>query len=854
MAQSARSRRRAGTAGRASYLVRLSARAASGDVLTWLAGKKAARIEDPSGDLEDPTEHGNQDTPDTDDEGPSDYSVDQHISAIAHGEDRELTSTSKLEAIAPEELPDYESMDERDDSGLTDHLVATEDATLTHFFRSPAKHLLNDHIGSPEKIFYPQLPQSDANNTEPGCLSGTIHDDEASRRQLESELAEGTATEISISSDAIIESVETGEDTPALDSVAYPDLPTEAVSYEDTEGEHSDTEMSDSAATLHVNESLDVGSPCSSEEEASVEADQDFTEASLQLEIQQQCDEQSPPTEDERQAQSPEPGLDTLMARSEAGVTGAQVPEVEVGDEVLPSSPIEIQDNAQVQLSPEAACQDPADHRVDDITNGLSLSFTPARSMPTDQTQRKLHSPPPPIRSECGPDDFTMTVAIDDDTAILKDFLTRAAASKAEKAATHRRESLQNRRDSDVIRSALASPRKVLEDKDPNSPSKYDGELTLDLSQTLTLSLPSDVKISPTPDPVDEEGTSEEKALRGSTRRSSRAKRSRLPAPASISTPVVTQPQTSRINIRRTDGAEVVILKKSNVQELSTLTRANTRKNKQGAFCVTVRLFKLALDAASLPPLDDATKEPVVGKNVRWDETLAYYQENPETVAEAESLATPDELGMEAAATPRTKSKISKSSTPKTRRVRTVNGTPGKGLLTPASLLPEAIQEEKDASLSAPAAIAAQQQQHLPRPKASRIKKMPVASSAAESKLPSLDITPVGITCSSSSSSSRKSRLAAPKKVVLPLYAPPTTTTITTTTTTATTAAGVVDGKENTQRSGGLGDAMPKKGIPAPKVVVRGSAVTAVATTATATAAVAAGMESGLPRRRGRKY
>ena len=621
---------------------------------------------------------------------------------------------------------------------------------------------------------------------------------------VESELIEDESTESSVALDAIVESVEIDVDTPV-------------------------------AATPHIDDGpLDAGSPCSLGEAASVEGDEEeFTEASLQLDIQRQCDERSPLIEDHHQVRTPEPILDTRIAGPEFGGDCTQTPEVEDSDKEQPP-PSDVYDDVLPQLSLESSYRDPVEPRTDDITDGLTLSCTPATSAPAGPIQRRLQSPPPPPRTESGPDDFTMTVAIDDDTAILKDFLTRAAASKAEKAATHRRESLQNRRDSDVIRNALASPRKVLEDKDPNSPSKYDGELMMDLSQTTTLSLPIDAKISPTPNPVDEEGTLEEKTLPGSTRRSSRTKRSRLPALASASAPITSQPQTSRINIRRTDGADLVVLKKSDAQELSTLTRANTRKNKQGAFCVTVRLFKLAVDAASLPPINDAAKEPVVGKNVRWDETLAYYQENPETVAEAESLATPDELSMEAVPTPRTKSKMSKSSTPKTRRVKTINGTPGKGLRNSTPLLSEPIQDAKEQTLSATAAAAP------PRPKAPRTKKTPITSTAPEAKLHALDVTATGAIppSSSSSSSSRKSRLAAPKKVVLPPSAPPTATTM--------MLPGVADGKENTHRSGshaGAAALKKKQGISAPQ---RGGSVAV---------AVAVGVaSSGLPRRRGRPW
>ncbi|KAI8935278.1 hypothetical protein NX059_007866 [Plenodomus lindquistii] len=751
--------------------------------------------------------------------------VEQAEVSLPAVEERRSTFTFSMDATAPDDLPDYESMDEQDDGDNTTDPTSVEDATLVNFFRSPAKTLSADHIGSPEKIFYPQIPQSDDYATEHVAPSGTTVDHE------------DVHIESFASSDAVLDSVEVEADQEASNlEVAYPALALAAVPDENTGNEQSDTEMSDSGAMRQVDDdSLDMGS---SGDEASGESNEEFTEASLQLDIQRQCAEQSPRIDEEMQddsVQANPQGLssstpETNLEQTNGGST--KEPEFEDRDAALQSDP---QDSSSAKhlphSSPAKVSQKSTEHQADDITNGLTLSFTPAKSVELNPTPRKLHSPPPPPHAGLGPDDATMTIAIDDDTAILKDFLTRAAATKAEKAATHRRESLQNRRDSDVIRNALASPRKVLEDKDPNSPSKYDGELTLDLSQTLTLSLPNDNLMSPTPHTANDLGSPEEKPARGSTRRSSRAKKSRLPAPASASTTAPTQQQTSKINIRRADGAEVVILKKSDAQELATLTRANTRKNKQGAFGVTVRLFKLAADAANLPPIDDATKEIVVGKNIRWDETLAYYQENPETIAEAESLATPDELSMDAASTPRTKkSKVDKNAPPKARRVRTVNGTPGKGLLTPASLLPEAVQEEKEKSDVAPAPA---QSQQLPRPKASRIKKMPVASSTTESKLPSLDLAPVGVTATATPS--RKSRLAAPKKVVMPQTAAAAA---------AASTTGLLDGKENSQRSA-ISDATPKKGIPAPKVIIPAPVGASAGT---------AGMESGLPRRRGRKY
>ncbi|KAH9862537.1 hypothetical protein IAQ61_009954 [Plenodomus lingam] len=756
---------------------------------------------------------------------PTRYDIEKALVSVPEVDNGKGTFPLTMDAAEPGGLSDYESTHEREEETSTRDSTPTEAAMLADFFRSPAKSPSTTHIASCKNIFYPQLPLDGDPTTRPNASSNTVSEFEA-RAAAGRNLADDSHTESLVFSDAILESVEV--EARSHVHVAYPPLPTEAVLQVDADGELSDTEMSDSVATPHVDEdSLEMES---SGEELSAEGDEDFTEASLQLDIQRQCDEQSSPPDQEIHAgKAGTKPKDTTSTTSEphaefGAVADTETQEVKGHGELLDNANTELLS----QLSQKDHHQNSAELGKDDITNGLTLSFTPAMSTSIQPTPRKLYSPPPPSRAESGLDDVTMTIAIDDDTAILKDFLTRAAASKAEKAATHRRESLQNRRDSDVIRNALASPRKALEDKDPNSPSKFDGELTTDLSQTFSFSIPDGAELSPVPHPADDPGSPEEKSQHGSTRRSSRAKKSRLPAPASTSATASNQQQTSKINIRRADGAEVVVLKKSDAQELATLTRANTRKNKQGAFGVTVRLFKLAADATSLPPIDDTTKEIIIGKNVRWDETLAYYQESPETLAEAESLATPDELSMDpASTTPRTKrSKVDKNAPPKARRVRTVNGTPGKGLLTPASILPEAVQEEKEKAAQKKSALPAQPQQ-LPRPKASKIKRMPVASNLTEGKLPHLDVAPVGVSVTATATASRKSRLAAPKKVVLPQ--------------TAALSSGLLEGKENALRMA-LGDATPKKGIPAPKVMVPSTVVAGTS------------MESALPRRRGRKY
>jgi hypothetical protein len=669
-----------------------------------------------------------------------------------------------------------------------------EDATIARLFRSPTKKITAQPLESSGDISYPDLPHSDSEELEPAATADL--DDQmfdAEEIEVHVEQGEGLAHEL----EALVGNLEQEEvESVGAEVIAYPALPIET-SPDEVESPGSPPLESHVEPTIEGAEKEHESGDVNMEDDIALgdaedpSPDEEFTEESLQLDILRNYD-----------------GL---------GQEGEPAP-LELTEESY--------DEENVQLQQQEAPAELTESQMVDITDGLTLSFTPAKAPSAAPTPRKLHSPPPPPM-QSAQDDVTMTIALDDDTALLKDFLNRAKANKAkaEKAAvmTHRRESLQNRRDSDVIRHALASPRKALEEKDPNSPSKYDNELTLDLSQTLTLNMDNNALSSPNADLAEDGEPADEKSSRGS-RRSTRAKKSRLPAPASAPQ---APPQTSKIAIRRPDGTEHVVLKKSDAQELSLITRNNTRKNKQGAFCVTVRLMKLAVDSANLPPLDDSTRELVVGKNIRWDEQLAYYQENPEVVAERESLATPDELSMpDAASTPsaKPKTKVSKNSTPKIRRVRglgTANGTPGKVLRAPP---PTEDEEEKDTPLAPQPTT---QQQSLPKLKASKIKKLQIPSSIAstatptDSKLPTLDVVPVGIT---EQSITRKSRLAAPKKVVLP----------------QPISSLPAEGKENnTQRSlaGGLGGATPKKGIPAPKVIVPPSV----------------GVESGLPRRRGRK-
>lgn len=490
-----------------------------------------------------------------------------------------------------------------------------------------------------------------------------------------------------------------------------------------------------------------------------------------------------------------------------------------LGSEKLPKNP---QDDAL----PESI--------ADGLTLGGSTQVEVAFISSVENTTRKLRSPSPPPLEAVQED---ITTHLDDDTAILKNFLTRAAASKASKAnkvaTIARRTSLSHRRDSDAVRHALASPRKILEDKDPNSPLphiSYDTTATLDLSESLAFHQSTNT----TSDDHESTNTEVAKAPATSSRRSTRSRSSRTTHPP----PHNPQPQTpNRIPVRRADGGEPVVLRRTEAQELGVLTRANTRKNKGRAVAASVRLLKLAAEQAVVAGsiVDEVVEAARDGaaagerKAVRWDEMLVYFQHrtdstslsadaltelNEATVqgkADVEMLdPSPDEpASLDAGnvipkSKSKSKSKDKAASTPRIRRLRglgATNGTPGKGLLAPASLLPIEVLEEKEKAVTEVSRLA----------KPTRARKLPVASEATslletEPLKPEQEV-PVQV---EKEVKEKKSRLATARKVKIPV---------------STTPAVPVDGKENRLITG-----TPKKGV-----------------------GVAVGVETGLPRRRGAK-
>ena len=258
------------------------------------------------------------------------------------------------------------------------------------------------------------------------------------------------------------------------------------------------------------------------------------------------------------------------------------------------------------------------------------VAFSPVRGRPVDEepSANPLAESPymlersvsaPPEEPQMSPR-RSAKPRVSDDTALLQAFLNRAAQNKStRRLSASKRESLSNRRDSDTVRQALASPAKpeilALATLDPNSPSPKKSMAVLEdskLAENDTAMVSS---------PKSGSGDAEISQER-TTRRSHRDKR-RVERAVPLA--------HTRISLR--GNTDPVVLRRSEAQELATTTRANTRKNKGGSVMPTLRLTKLIVEEAPIEQtqeIEEDTSEKVARpgvRNVKWDETLAYYQE-----------------------------------------------------------------------------------------------------------------------------------------------------------------------------------------------------------------------------------
>lgn len=189
-----------------------------------------------------------------------------------------------------------------------------------------------------------------------------------------------------------------------------------------------------------------------------------------------------------------------------------------------------------------------------------------------------------------------------DDTNLLKDFLNRAQAKKMIK-------DIKMPASEPPAISPRRSPREALSELTSNSPSP---QKPRDLASRPGTPPGKQRLDAYTLDDVDEL-TAEPTSCRRSTR-------TRFPAPAK------TPPGApSFIPVRRADGADPVVLQKSEAQELAVQTRANTRRNKGQSKPPSVALRHLTAEMVETTLTRMHAHEN--SKSVGWDERLVYYQD-----------------------------------------------------------------------------------------------------------------------------------------------------------------------------------------------------------------------------------
>ena len=191
-----------------------------------------------------------------------------------------------------------------------------------------------------------------------------------------------------------------------------------------------------------------------------------------------------------------------------------------------------------------------------------------------------------------------------DDTSMLKDFLNRAQARKAA------RKPFLSAPDAPIPQpSPRRSPRKTHGSQgghasSPQKPRNNAKRPGTPPGKSKMEALDSDEGEGPTAEPA-------------SARRSTRT---RLPAPSKAAPGA-----PSFIPVRRADGADPVVLQKSQAQELALTTRANTRRNKGQSKPPLLALQDLPTESADVAI---ATQERAdSGKSVAWAEMLACYQD-----------------------------------------------------------------------------------------------------------------------------------------------------------------------------------------------------------------------------------
>lgn len=202
-----------------------------------------------------------------------------------------------------------------------------------------------------------------------------------------------------------------------------------------------------------------------------------------------------------------------------------------------------------------------------------------------------------------------------DDTSMLKDFLNRAQARKAAQ------KPIFSVPDAPIPQhSPRRSPRKMH--------GSQGGHASSPQKPRNIANRPGTPPGMPKTEAFDSDEGEELGAEPASCRRSTRT---RLPAPSKAPPGA-----PSFIPVRRADGADPVVLQKSQAQELAVTTRANTRRNKGQSKPPLLALQDLPTESADVATTAKEGAEKA--KSVVWAERLASFQDAKGEVDDAEEM------------------------------------------------------------------------------------------------------------------------------------------------------------------------------------------------------------------------
>lgn len=372
---------------------------------------------------------------------------------------------------------------------------------------------------------------------------------------------------------------------------------------------------------------------------------------------------------------------------------------------------VEVVSRSPINSTTEAVLNEP---KPDDKEQGqsegdtISLPRATAHDKETTPTKSPAEQPQSPSLSlaPSTPGSISVKVNLNDDESVLHAFLSRAKASKAARIAN--RSSVSYKRDSDAVKTALASPKPMgasSEDFESNSPTA--AECPEPTANDRVPSSPNMVMGGSLAMYIDR-ALGIDSSLEPAQPAPRRSKRGASPKfldaslPNQAQTPLLqTAPQT--ITVRRTGSVNHIMVQKQAAQQLSSSTRINTNKNKSGALSVRSVLLRLQEEekGSEASPIDGdkAVVKPASGKrNVRWNEELVSFFNEPdgagivsEDFALEDITAATSNLGLAQPAsatasqdpsplseTPSASTSVSKPRAKRAKALGAMNGTPAK--------------------------------------------------------------------------------------------------------------------------------------------------------------------------------